>query len=187
MAITQMSDPSERLAKHRARVDAANAAEDRAFRPAETMEALVLRVIGGWENLLAEVNFVRFHAAGRDAGPLDQEKLAKAIRSVADDSRVRWPHDDWSQWAAKCKFARDMLYIESITGERPNRTMTITLLGGPGVPRKAPDGNPAELAWRDDVWSMQTRSNAPITEQSLIEALHALKWMIDCCKGLRRI
>ena len=28
------------------------------------MEALVLRVIGGWKNLLGEVNFSRFHAAG---------------------------------------------------------------------------------------------------------------------------
>jgi hypothetical protein len=29
------------------------------------LEALVLRVIGGWENLVGEVNFTRFHAAGR--------------------------------------------------------------------------------------------------------------------------
>jgi hypothetical protein len=189
--MSQPSDRIERLHNHRVRVAAAETAEDRAFRPAETMEALVLRVIGGWENLVAEVNFTRFHAAGYAAGPLDQERIAKAMRSLADDSGVRWPHDEWSTWAARAKFARDMLahmlYIESVTGERPNRALNITLLGLPGQPRKAADGNPAELTWRDPIWSTQTRYSAPISEQSLIAALGGLKWMIACCKGLGRI
>jgi len=50
-----------------------------------------------------------------------------------------------------------MLYIESNNRERPNRTVTVTLLGAPGAPRKTEDGNLAELAWRDEVWSMQSR------------------------------
>ena len=59
------SNSLERLERSRARVEADRAAEDRAFRPSENLEALVLRVIGGWENLVGEVNFTRFHAAGR--------------------------------------------------------------------------------------------------------------------------
>jgi hypothetical protein len=181
----------EQLDQTRAAVEERRAAEQRAFRPAETAEALILRVIGGWENLLAEVNFTRFHAAGYGAGTLDKEELAKAMREVADAARVRWPHQQWSAMAAKAKLARHelahMLYVFSVTGDMPNRTINIVRLGAPGAPRKAPDGNPGELSWREQAWSMQTRHMAPISEQVLIEALQGIKWMIDCCRGLLRI
>lgn len=171
--------------------EADRAAYERAFRPAATMEALALRVIGGWENLLGEVNFTRFHCAGHQAGPLDQERLPKAMREVADALRVRWPHDQWANMATKAKFGRDMLahmlYVKSVTGERPERVMNVVLLGRPGEPRKAADGNPSELSWRDETWSMQTRHVAPIREQALIETLEGIKWMIDCCRGVLRI
>jgi hypothetical protein len=148
-------------------------------------------VIGGWENLIGYVNFTRFHAAGHGADPLDEEKLPKAMREVANAARVRWPHAGWAAACTKAKMARHtvahMLYILSITGEFPNRTMTIVRLGAPGGSHKGADGNPAELSWRDETWSMQTRHTAQIQEQALIEALEGMKWMKDCCRGLLRI
>ena len=54
----------EQLEQTRAAVEARREAEAVASRPAQAPEALILRVIGGWQNLLAEVNFTRFHAAG---------------------------------------------------------------------------------------------------------------------------
>src|SRR6476620_2841055 len=105
------------LERSRAAVEADRTAEDRAFRPSENLEALVLRVIGGWENLVGYVNFTRFHAAGHGAAPLDQEKLPKAIREVADAARVRWPHAAWADAWTKAKLARHtvahMLYTLS--------------------------------------------------------------------------
>jgi hypothetical protein len=185
------ADTMARLERSRARVDADRAAEDRAFRPSENLEALVLRVIGGWENLVGYVNFTRFHAAGHGADPLDEEKLPKAMREVADAARVRWPHEGWAATYADSRVARHtvahMLYILSITGEFPNRTMNIVRLGAPGKSRKGADGNPGELSWRDETWSMQTRHTAPIQEQDLIGALVGMKWMKDCCRGLLRI
>jgi hypothetical protein len=177
----------EQLEQTRAAVEARREAEARAFGPAETPEALILRVIGGWQNLLAEVNFARFHAAGLGAAPPKQEELAKAMRELAEAARVRWPHQQWSAMAAKAKLARHelahMLYIFSVEGEMPDRTINIVRLGEPGSPRKAPDGTPGELSWRDESWSAQMRHMAPIREQNLIEALQGIKWMIDCCRG----
>lgn len=40
-----------------ARVKAHQEAEARAFTPSRKPEALILRVIGGWENLVGTVNF----------------------------------------------------------------------------------------------------------------------------------
>jgi len=101
-----------------------------------------LRVIGGWENFLGVVNFTRFNAAGYGAGPLQKDELAKGMREVADAVRVRWPHQEWSAMAAKAKQARHelahMLYIFSVTGEMPDRTINIARLGEEGKPRKAP-------------------------------------------------
>jgi hypothetical protein len=183
--------PLERLAQARAAIDVQRESEARAFTPAETPEALVLRVIGGWENLLGEVNFTRFHAAGYGAGPLERENPAKGMRQVADAARVRWPHEQWAAMAAKARFARNelahMLYIVSVTGNMPDRTINIVRLGAPGSSRKPPDGTPGELSWRDETWSAQTRHMAPVSEHALIQALRSMKWMIDCCRGLLRI
>lgn len=159
--------------------------------PSETPEALILRVIGGWENVLGWVNWVRFHVAGCDAGALPREELAKGMREVADKLRVRWPHQAWSATAAKAKQARDelahMLYVLSVEGLMPERTIYIARLGEEGKPRKAADGTPGELSWRDEVWSSQARHAAVIRESDLIEALEGMKWMIDCCRGLVRV
>ncbi|MCV7090078.1 hypothetical protein [Mycobacterium interjectum] len=174
-----------------ARVEAHRKAEARAFKPSRTPEVLILRVIGGWENLLGVVNFSRFHAAGYGAGPLPKEELAKGMRGLADKLRVRWPHQDWSATAARAKLARNelahLLYILEVEGDMPDRTFYIARLGEEGKPRKAADGTPGELSWRDENWSSQTRHVAAIRERALIEALEGMKWMIDCCRGLLRI
>ncbi len=113
------------------------------------------------------------------------------MREVADAARVRWPHQQWSATAAQAKLGRHelahMLYIYSVTGEMLDRTISIVRLGEPGSPRKAPDGTRGELSWRDETWSAQTRHVARIREQTLIEALQGIKWMISCCRGLLRI
>jgi hypothetical protein len=189
--MTDTPSLEEQIEQTKAAVEAHRKAEERAFRPARTPEALILRVIGGWGNFLGVVNFTRFNAAGYGAGPLQKDELAKGMREVADAVRVRWPHQEWSAMAAKAKQARHelahMLYIFSVTGEMPDRTINIARLGEEGKPRKAPDGTPSELSWRDENWSVQTRHVAAIREQDLIEALEAMKWMIDCCRGLVRI
>jgi hypothetical protein len=135
----------EQLAQTRTAVEAHEKAEARAFRPAEMPEALILRVIGGWQNFLGEVNRTRFHAAGAGACPLQKRELAKGMREVADALRVRWPHQQWSAAVAKAKLARHelahMLYIFSVTGEMPNRTINIARLGKEGKPREAHDGS----------------------------------------------
>ncbi|MGY4647664.1 hypothetical protein [Mycobacterium sp. URHB0021] len=181
----------ERLAQARARAEADRAAEQRAFWPSDNLEALVLRVIGGWENLVGYVAFMRFHAAGHEAAPLDKEKLPKAMREIADEARVRWPHEGWGAAFTNAATVRHtvthMLYVLSVTGECPNRTMNIVRLGAPDGRRTGADGNPAELHWRDETWSMQTRHTAPLQEQALIGALESMKWMKDCCRGLLRI
>lgn len=41
--------------------------EREAFIPSPVMERLVLQVMGGWENVISEVNFSRFAAAGLSA------------------------------------------------------------------------------------------------------------------------
>ena len=75
-------------------------AEDRAWRPdATSMEALVLKVIGGWEMLKSDVNWAYFDSAG-PAGP-KQQGLPATIRQVAKTCNVRWPHDEWSAACAR--------------------------------------------------------------------------------------
>jgi hypothetical protein len=68
---------AERMEQTRAAIDGRRESEARAFSPAETPEALILRVIGGWQNLLGEVTFTRFHAAGSDAGAFKGSSILK--------------------------------------------------------------------------------------------------------------
>ncbi len=77
------------------------------------------------------------------------------------------------------KFAREtlshMLHVDSVSGDFPNRVMTITLLGAPGESRRAPDGTPGELSWRDPHWATQTRHQTTMAEQELIGTLNSVK------------
>lgn len=183
------SDETRRkLSEVEAAVDAVRDAEQRAFEPAETMEALTLQVIGGWESVTTEITWFRYHLAGFDADELEEDsRLAKIVRLAADEIGVRWPHQPF---ASAITFANNtrrtlahLLYIESIVGERPHRTMRIVRPGRPGEPRKLTRG----LSWRDETWSMQTRHRADILEQDLINALAAIRSLLDCLHGLNRI
>lgn len=50
------------------------------------MEALTLQIIGGWEQVTAEITWQRFHVAGKDRELLTEaKKLAKVVREMADE------------------------------------------------------------------------------------------------------
>ena len=70
--------------------------DEDAFDPSAVVERLVLQVIGGWEQVRAQVNFNSFTDAGPDAEWAGARKLAKAMREMAIKARVRHPHDEWS-------------------------------------------------------------------------------------------
>jgi hypothetical protein len=174
------------------RVD--NQAEDRSWRPnAASMEALILKVIGGWETLKSEVNWAYFDCAGPRGGqPARPKELPATIRQVAETYNVRWPHDEWSAACAKANKVRQklahLLYVYKVDNESPppNRKLAFMRLGMPGEPRMV-DGRPAELEFTDEVLvlSQQIRHVDLVTEQELGEALEAIKWLVDCCKCLQ--
>jgi hypothetical protein len=165
--------------------------EQAAFIPSSVIERLVLQVMGGWENVISEVNFHRFAAASADGDWVDETRLAKAIRELAEESNVRWPHDQWSKVAHHAGNVRKrlahMLYIDSTTGEYPNRTLTFIRQGKPADSYRSPKGAPpAGLSWRDRNWCQQTRHKDSITEQELRGTLDDLRWMILCCRLMMR-
>ena len=165
--------------------------EAAAWRPSEVLERTALQVIGCWQMVVAEVNFTYFHSVGRGGPPPDTNKLPATIHGVAQNYRIRWPHDDWSLSADQVGKVRHklahLLYIDSITGERPHRIMNFVRLGAPGAPRKTPEGHPGELSWRDDTWSQQTMHLDTLTEDELRDSLYRLQWMRDCCHILGRL
>jgi hypothetical protein len=165
--------------------------QEGSFRPSTTIEALVLQVIGGWEQLKATVNMYRFLEAGPDSEWPGETNLPAAMNKLAKEYRIRWPHD---RFAAKVNHANNIrqrfahfLYVSSILGdEPPNRTLYFTRLGGAGESFKAKRGA-LGLRWRDAEWAQQDRHEDSITEQELRETLAELKWLIDCCRALRRL
>lgn len=172
-----------------ARIRSVNDDEQRSFEPSRCMDRLVLQILGGWSNLVATVNRVRWEAAGPDAPWVQEEKLPKAVRRLAEDARIRWPHD---HFAAAAKHAGDvrhtlahMLFIRSISGESPNQVLRFVRLGLPGQPRII-DGSPAELKWRDQ-WPWQTLHEARITEGELRRALMEIRWMWESVRALSRL
>jgi hypothetical protein len=78
------------------RAQAVNEAERRSFVPSRMIERLVVQILGCWSKLLAEVNSSRHHAAGQGTVWAEEKKLAKAVRELAENSRVRWPHDKFA-------------------------------------------------------------------------------------------
>lgn len=166
-------------------------AEDRAWQPeAASMEALVLKVLGGWEVLTAQVNWSHFNCAGQ-GGPPAETPLAVTIRRVAESYKVRWPHDKWSAACHKAGLVRHklahLLYVYRADNESPSpdRKLAFMRLGFPGQPRKV-EKRPGELHWGDSVvpQSQQTRHVDLVTERELIEALASIKWLVDCCECL---
>ncbi len=186
-------DREQRIRQLKEFVSIDSDAEGRVWRPdATSMEALVLKVLGSWETLKSDVNWAYFHSAG-PSGPLAKSKeLPATIRKVAEMYNVRWADEKWSAECAKANQVRQklahLLYVYKVDNESPapNRKLAFMRLGRPGEPRTV-DGRPAELQFRDSVYSQQARHVDLVTEQELIEALDAIKWLVDCCKYLDRL
>ncbi|TLF74040.1 hypothetical protein [Nocardia cyriacigeorgica] len=172
--------------------------EEAAWYPSRTLERTAWSVVGCWQMVISEVNAIYFHAAGPGAPPLVKTELPAKIRKAAEILGVRWPHDEWSAAAERTSKARHklahLLYIDSISGSRPHRTMTIGRMGAPGEPHKTSDGHPRGLSWRhipdpdkepDGVpWSQTTMHLDTVTEDEMADALGAMRWMRDCSRFL---
>ncbi|WP_328711626.1 hypothetical protein [Nocardia salmonicida] len=187
---TPESPLSEQADQIWARTKEIQAKANAAWQPVRSIEGLALQTIGCWQLVVSEVNFVAFHAAGSE-GPFEPErKLPSTIRGIADRYRIRWPHDEWSSAADEVGKIRHkiahFLYVDSIVGERPHRTLKFVRLGEPGAKRII-DGQPAELDWRDETWSTQTRHVDTLTEDALRNAIYGMRWMWDCCRALNRL
>ncbi|GBG36767.1 hypothetical protein [Mycobacterium montefiorense] len=152
---------------------------------------MVLKIIGGWEQLKATVNAYRFLDAGPDGDPLGQEDLPAAMNKLAKKFRLRWPHDRFAAKVHRCnqvrqKFAH-FLFVSAIVGvEPPNRTLYFTSLGTPAASFKA-ERNSLGLEWLDEGLVRQSRHEDWITEQELRDTLAELKELIDWCHALGRI
>jgi hypothetical protein len=187
--------PAESIAAAARRFDEQARKEREAWHLAESLEGSAWNIVGCWQSLVAEVNFMYFHAVGPGAPPSGEKKLPATVRKVAEIYGVRWPHDEWAAAVDRVGKVRHklahLLYIDSVSGEEPHRTMTIMRLGRPGDPRKGPDGHPGELSWRqlpddddpDDVgWSQMTMHLDSITEDEMSDVLATLRWMRDSCR-----
>jgi hypothetical protein len=168
--------------------------QEQAFIPSTTIEALVLKVIGGWEQLKAAVNLSQFLEAGPDAEwrPSKDTNLPAAMNKLAKKYRIRWPHDRFTAGVnhadnIRQRFAH-FFYISAVFGdEPPNRTLYFTLLGRQGESFKTKHGAMG-LEWRDDdEWAQQYRQEDSITEQELRATLEEMKTLIDWCQALRRL
>lgn len=108
-----------------ARIQSVQEAERRSFEPARLIERLVLQILGGWSNVIAESNFARYNAAGSDAEWAQESKLVMAVRELAENFRVRWPHDDFAAAADHAGNVRHqlahMMFIKEIAGDSPTR------------------------------------------------------------------
>lgn len=169
-------------------------AEDRLWEPdAGSMEALVLKVLGGWEMLKSHVNWAYFHSAGPGGPPAKSKELPATIREVAEGYNVRWPHEKWSAECANASKARQklahLLYAYKVDNESPapNRKFAFMRLGVPGEPRTV-NGRPAELEFHDRDGSSQRTTHVDfVTEQELVDAVAAIKWLVDCARYLDRL
>ena len=173
-----------------ARIKAVRDAERRSFEPSRMIERLILQVLGGWSNFTSAVNFARYSAAGQERQSVPEAKIAKALRELAEDSGVRWPHQEFSSAVDHAGTIRHslahMLYITEIDDEAPDRVLRFVRLGEPGKPRTT-KGVPSELRWRDEIWSSQSIHQAEFSEQELRRALAELKWMWESVRALSRL
>ncbi|GFG53465.1 hypothetical protein CQY20_31730 [Mycolicibacterium agri] len=172
------------------RIQSVNDAERRSFEPSRLIERLVLQILGGWSNVIAETNLARFNAIGPDSEWVQENKLVKAVRELAEDSRVRWPHDNFATAADHAGNVRHqlahMLFIKEIAGDSPTQVLRFVRLGEPGQPRTV-KGVPTELTWRDEQWSQQTIHQAELTEGELRLALAEIEWMWESVRALSRL
>lgn len=165
--------------------------QEQAFIPTTNLEAQVLKIIGGWEQLKAAVNMHRFVEAGPGGDRLRRDDLPAAMNKLAKRFRIRWPHDRFASKVNHCnqvrqKFAH-FLYISAVVGENsPDRVLYFTRLGQAGDSFRA-QGPSLGLEWRDTEWAQQHRHEDSITEQELRETLEELKELIEWCRALRRL
>jgi hypothetical protein len=189
-AVGDSEPPLRRLSDAEA-LSAARLRQERAFIPSTDMFALVLQVLGGWEQLKAAVNMYRFLDAGPEADWPGQKDLPGAMNNLVKKYGIRWPHDRFANAVDHANKLRQrlahFLYFSAIVGdEPPDRTFYFTALGSDGESFKEM-GVALGLEWRDEEWARQNRREVSITEQELRETLAELKWLIDCCRGLVRI
>jgi hypothetical protein len=177
-------DAFKRLDKVRRRLD------DDAFMPSPVIERLVLQVIGGWEQVKAEIYFHGFQAAGFDAEWSPNTDVAQAMKNVATALRVKHPHE---QFAAAAKEANDvrrrfahLLALGDTLGEWPNRTLQFLRRGEPGESygeRREKIG----LKWQGEQSARQAFHQDSITEQKLHDTLAKEQWMVYVCRGVANI
>lgn len=160
------------------------------FQPSENLERTVLQMIGGWEQVRAQVNFNSFTDAGPDAEWAGSDKLAKTLREMAIAARIRHPHDEWARVADEVSKVRHkfghMLHVDETEGEYPHRTLHFTRLGGEGEQRRR-RGDSLGLSWRPDEWAQQVRHRDSVTEQELWQTLDKEYWLIQVSRAVRRL
>ncbi|WFS11863.1 hypothetical protein [Rhodococcus aetherivorans] len=175
------------------RFDEQRCLEEAVFRPSSCIHETILKLQCAWSTLLEEVKHLRYHDLGRegaaqqkwpnDAPITKGHELRKYLAKLAK----RWNVDSWfkeaDEWfgAAADRVGElrnclaHMLYIESITGERPNREIKFVM-----VPLTK------SLSFRDDVWSQQLRERKTATEQELREALAECEQLLHATRILDR-
>ena len=161
-----------------------------AFRPSQNIERTVLKVLGGWEQVRAWVNFSSFTEAGPDAEWAGSDKLAATLRRLALTARIRHPDDEWARVAnevnrVRRKFAH-MLYLDETEGECPHRTLHLTRLGAAGEVRRG-RGVELGLRWLSEDLATQDRHPDSVTEQELWETLQKEYWLIQVPRAVRRL
>ncbi|WP_431958728.1 hypothetical protein [Nocardia lijiangensis] len=163
-----------------------------AWRPFDSMEGLVLKVLGGWTMVISEVEFAYFSAVGTNwTSPKNPNKIAATARQAAELQGVIWPHDEWSEAVAKCSTVRHrlahLMYVEEVTDEPPSRVMTFARLGRPGATRAKPGQPASELSWRTEDIPQQTWHTDRITEIELADTLATEHWLYRCVLALGRL
>lgn len=149
--------------------------------PSPVIERLMWQVAGGWEQVAEEVRFFNYLVKDEpDAIVLaNRDKVAKDMRRIARRFGLRIPEG----WTEKCKSVQEirnnlghMLYIVSIDGEAPNRSVSF---------RRVPYLEPGEMK-TEGGWISHNRVLTTYTERELVQALADLRWLKDCLFALRK-
>ncbi|QII09248.1 hypothetical protein BH93_27120 (plasmid) [Rhodococcoides fascians A25f] len=155
--------------------------ENEAFIPSWTIERLIIQVLGGWSNLVEQVRWHRYHAAGienqNEFVHPNADQLGKTMKNIARDAGIRAPGAEMKSAAVMVRDVRNdlahMVYLEEIDGEPPHRTVNYVRVDG--------------MEFADKKWSAQKRRRVTVTEDKLREALAATKWLMDCVRALEHV
>lgn len=152
-----------------------------AMEPSSNIERLMLQILGGWSRVAEDVVFLR-HIVRDDALAVpprtDAGRLANHFKMLGRELGVRIP--DKSEFTRRCKPTGairnnlgHMLYIKSITGSEPNRSVEILTAG--------------EMNLDEANWAKRENPTVTITEYELKNALADLKWLSACIFAIRKI